>query len=324
MHEDSRPRSYREAGVDVDGADRFVDYIKGIPSPSIGGNLGAFGAAVEVPMGQMRNPLLVSTTDGVGTKILVARSLQDYSTIGIDLVAMNVNDLAVCGARPLSFLDYIACGALNDGVLRSVIDGIVRGCEIAGCTLAGGETAEMPDLYGSDDIDLAGFCTGIVEADGMLPRLGEMEAGAVVYGLPSSGIHSNGLSLARRALEGPNNPHWQSLLKPTRIYVRELLALISSGFVSAAAHVTGGGLTANLRRVIPEDLTPDITWDWEVPEIFDVIRYHGGIPEQEMRKVFNMGIGVAVVVPAPSKEAFEALALSKDIAILQIGTLRRG
>lgn len=318
------PKSYREAGVDVDHADRFVDYIKSIRSPSIGNQLGAFGAAVELPIAGYRRPLLVSTTDGVGTKILVAAGLRDFSTIGIDLVAMNVNDLAVCGVKPLSFLDYIACGSIRDGVLREIVDGIVRGCEIAGCSLAGGETAEMPDLYGPEDVDLAGFCTGVVEAESLLPKKDSITSSCVLYGIASSGVHSNGLSLARKVIPHSDVRLRRELLTPTKIYVSELLQLIESGGVLGAAHVTGGGLVANLSRVIPDGLVPRITWNWSVPEIFDAIQDHGQISIEEMRRVFNMGVGVVLVCDRDRTGEIESIASRFDIPLLPIGTLTDG
>jgi phosphoribosylformylglycinamidine cyclo-ligase len=318
------PSSYREAGVDIDRADRFVEFVRNIQSPAMGGSVGEFGAAVELPSAPYRRPLLVSTTDGVGTKILVAKALGDYSTIGIDLVAMSVNDLAVCGVKPLSFLDYIACGSIDQTVLEQVIAGIVRGCEIAGCSLSGGETAEMPDLYGETDIDLAGFCTGIVEADELLPKRAEVRPGARLFGLASSGVHSNGLSLARKAIPEGETELRAELLRPTRIYVNELLALIDSGAVLAAAHVTGGGLVENLRRVIPKGLEPVIQWDWPVPKIFTHIQSRAAIDAEEMRRVFNMGIGAVLVTPADREADLRRRAEDRSIALISVGTLRDG
>lgn len=318
------PQSYREAGVDVDRADRFVDYLKSIRSPVVGSQLGAFGAAVELPTTHFRRPLLVSTTDGVGTKILLAASLGDYSTIGIDLVAMSVNDLAVCGVKPLSFLDYIACGSIRDGVLRQVVDGIVRGCEIAGCSLAGGETAEMPDVYGPEDLDLAGFCTGVVDAEDLLPKKEAMIPGSVLYAIGSSGVHSNGLSLARKVIPASDIKLRRELLRPTRIYVSELLRLTETGGVLGAAHVTGGGLIANLSRVIPDELVPRVDWSWPVPEIFRAIQTQGHIAVEEMRRVFNMGVGVVLVCDPDRCGDIEAVASTADMNLFRIGILTDG
>ncbi|MBU8913379.1 MAG: phosphoribosylformylglycinamidine cyclo-ligase [Spirochaetales bacterium] len=288
------PRSYSDAGVDVSGGDRFATFISRLPSKSISPTIGAFAGGIPLPTERYRNPVLLGATDGVGTKLLVARRLGDYSTIGIDLVAMCVNDLAVCGADPLFFLDYIACGKLDQPKLEQIIGGVVRGCELADCTLAGGETAEMPDMYGADDIDLAGFATGVAEADHQLPQSDSIKAGDVILGLSSTGVHSNGFSLARKALFEADDAVWRELLTPTRIYVRELAKVRCC--IKAAAHVTGGGLEGNLTRVVPENLQARLTWDWPIPEIFAVIERSGSIPQQEMRAVFNMGIGIAVVV----------------------------
>ncbi|MCK4515850.1 MAG: phosphoribosylformylglycinamidine cyclo-ligase, partial [Spirochaetaceae bacterium] len=252
------PRNYSEAGVDVGRGDRFAAFISRIPSNSISPTIGAFAGGIPFPTAKYRNPVLLGATDGVGTKLLVARRLGDYSTIGIDLVAMCVNDLAVYGADPLFLLDYIACGRLDEPKLEQIIAGVVRGCELAGCTLAGGETAEMPDMYGADDIDLAGFATGVAEADRQLPLLASIKAGDIVLGLPSTGVHSNGFSLARQALSEADDAVWRELLTPTRIYVRELAGIRHC--IRAAAHITGGGLEGNLSRVIPDGLKAHLTW----------------------------------------------------------------
>jgi len=291
-----KARNYSEAGVDVDRGDRFAAFISRMPSKAVSPAIGAFAGGVPLPLDLYRNPVLLGATDGVGTKLLVARRLGDYSTIGIDLVAMCVNDLAVCGADPLFFLDYIACGKLDEAKLEQIIGGVVRGCEIAGCSLAGGETAEMPEMYGSDDLDLAGFATGIVEADRQLPLTDSIRAGDIVLGLSSTGVHSNGFSLARNVLSDADDAVWQKLLTPTRIYVQELAGIRHC--IKAAAHITGGGLEGNLSRVFPQNLKPHIAWDWEVPEIFNAIQHTGGISQSEMRAVFNMGIGIAVVADA--------------------------
>lgn len=287
-------RSYSEAGVDVGRGDRFAAFIARMPSKSISPTIGAFAGGIPLPTERYRNPVLLGATDGVGTKLLVVRRMGDYSTIGIDLVAMCVNDLAVCGADPLFFLDYIACGRVIESRLEEVIGGIARGCELAACTLIGGETAEMPDMYGADDIDLAGFATWIVEADQQLPLSASIKAGDIVRGLPSTGVHSNGFSLARQALSEADDAVWRELLTPTRIYVRELARIRQT--IKAAAHITGGGLDGNLSRVIPKGLTARITWDWPVPEIFTIIRHRGSLPQNEMCAVFNMAVGVAIVV----------------------------
>jgi len=314
-------KSYRDAGVDMDKGDRFVDYIKAIRSPAIDPGIGGFSAAIDLEALGLRHPVLLTTTDGVGTKILVARRLGRLDTVGIDLVAMSVNDLVVCGARPVQFLDYIACGRIDEGRLQALMTGIVRGCELAGCRLGGGETAEMPDVYGIDEFDLAGFAVGAVEQDGLLPRLADIRAGDVLLGIASSGIHSNGLSLARTALP---EREWGLLLEPTRIYAPEMAALCATGHVLAAAHVTGSGLYGNLERVVPEGLRIDFTFDWPVPEVFRRIQESGGVSDAEMRAVFNLGIGIALVAHPDRVDALEAAARGAGFSLLRIGKLERG
>ena len=287
-----KPRNYSEAGVDIGRGDRFAEFIAGLPSAAVSRTIGAFAGGIPLPPGRWRKPVLLGTTDGVGTKLLVAERLGDYSTVGIDLVAMCVNDLAVCGAEPLFFLDYIACGRVDHQLLEQIIAGVVKGCEIAGCTLTGGETAELPDMYSPGSVDLAGFAVGVVEADEQLPQLASMAAGDVILALPSSGIHSNGLSLARKVLPDDDGA-WRELLVPTRIYVEELGRI--RGSILAAAHVTGGGLAGNLGRVIPPGLEARFAWDWPVPPVFERIQRAGAIATGEMRRVFNMGIGIAMI-----------------------------
>jgi phosphoribosylformylglycinamidine cyclo-ligase len=314
-------KSYRDAGVDMDKGDRFVDFIKGIRSPAIDPGIGGFSAAIDVGSLGLRHPVLLTTTDGVGTKILVAQHLGKLDTIGIDLVAMCVNDLVVCGARPVQFLDYIACGRIQEDRLASLMTGIVRGCELAGCRLGGGETAEMPDVYGPDEFDLAGFAVGAAERDGLLPRLDDIGAGDIVLGIAASGVHSNGFSLARKVL--PESA-WGLLLPPTRIYAAEMAALCATGCVLAAAHVTGSGLAGNLGRVVPEGLRISFSWDWPVPEVFRRIQELGGVSDAEMRSVFNLGIGIALVAHADRVPLLDAAAGAAGFSLLRIGTLERG
>ncbi len=314
-------KSYREAGVDVEKGDRFVDFIKSIRSAAIDRGIGGFSAAIDVASLGMRHPVLLTTTDGVGTKILVAQRLGRLDTLGIDLVAMCVNDLVVCGARPVQFLDYIACGRLQEDRLEALMRGIVRGCELAGCRLGGGETAEMPDVYGPDEFDLAGFAVGAAEREGLLPRLDDMRAGDLVLGIASSGIHSNGLSLARKALP---EAEWDLLLPPTRIYAAEMAALCATGGVLAAAHITGSGLAGNLERVVPDGLQPRFTFDWPVPPVFRRIQELGGVSDGEMRGVFNLGIGIALVAHPDRVPALDAAAAAAGFSLLRIGTLERG
>jgi phosphoribosylformylglycinamidine cyclo-ligase len=310
---------YTSAGVDIEGGDRFARFIASIKSKAVSSGIGGFSGGIEFDPARYKKPLLMSTTDGVGTKLLVAQKFKKFDTIGIDLVAMNVNDLAVCGVQPLSFLDYIAAGRLDEKFLHDIIKGIVAGCEQAGCVLVGGETAEMPDLYHGGDFDLAGFCVGIGEKDAMLPRYGVMSAGDPLYAIPSAGVHSNGFSLARKALPESG---WEELLEPTRIYVRELMKLSASGTIAAAAHITGGGLEGNLTRVLAPGLAPRFTWDWRVPRVFSRIAEGGGVAEGEMRRVFNMGVGIALVVPKAREKEF--LALSADMSVFPIGELISG
>jgi phosphoribosylformylglycinamidine cyclo-ligase len=314
-------KSYRDAGVDMDKGDRFVDFIKAIRSPAIDPGIGGFSAAIDIAALGMRRPVLLTTTDGVGTKILVAQRLGKLDTVGIDLVATCVNDLVVCGARPVQFLDYIACGRIQEDRLQALMKGIVRGCELAGCRLGGGETAEMPDVYGPDEFDLAGFAVGAVEKDAQLPRLADIGAGDVVLGIASSGIHSNGLSLARTAL--PESA-WSLLLEPTRIYAPEMAVLCATGHVLAAAHVTGSGLHGNLERVVPDGLKPAFTFDWPVPEVFLRIQESGGVSDAEMRAVFNLGIGIALVAHPDRASTLDAAARAAGFSLLRIGTLERG
>jgi phosphoribosylformylglycinamidine cyclo-ligase len=315
-------KTYSEAGVDIDRGDRFVDFIKSIRSKAVGAGIGGFSAALPLDALGFKRPVLMTTADGTGTKLLVAKKLEKYDTIGIDLVAMNVNDLLVCGARPIVFLDYIACGRIDEIRLHGIIRGIVRGCEIAGCSLGGGETAEMPDLYGEEDFDLAGFAVGMAEQDGVLPLKEEIRAGDLVLGLRSSGIHSNGLSLARKIIPESDAAAWQEMLIPTLIYTREMGILLESGQVLAAAHITGGGLYGNLQRVIPDSLEPRFTFDWKVPPLFGKIQTLGGISDREMRSVFNMGIGIAMIVHPGAKDGLVELAQRSGFDLLEIGVLQ--
>ena len=314
-------KAYRDAGVDIDRGDRFVDFIKGIRSRAVDPGIGGFSAALPIESLGFKSPVLLTTTDGTGTKLLVARKLGRYDTIGIDLVAMSVNDLLVCGARPVLFLDYIACGRIDETRMHDIMRGIVRGCELAGCSLGGGETAEMPDLYAAEDFDLAGFAVGIAEKGAVLPKKTEIGSGDVILGLPASGIHSNGLSLARKVIPESNAAALNELLIPTRIYAAEMRALIDTGRVLAAAHITGGGLFGNLKRVIPDGLRPAFTFDWPVPAIFPKIQSAGGISDGEMRAVFNLGIGIAMVAHPTDAPFLRDCARAGGFTLLDIGVL---
>jgi phosphoribosylformylglycinamidine cyclo-ligase len=310
------PLDYKSAGVDIDAGNRLVEIIKPLAAatarPGVLSGIGGFGALFRLSDAQYRNPVLVSTTDGVGTKLRIATAMNRHDTIGIDLVAMCVNDLIVQGAEPLFFLDYFATSRLDVEVAAEVLRGIARGCEIAGVALVGGETAEMPDIYAPGDYDLAGFAVGVVEAEGIIDG-SLIQAGDAVLGLAASGIHSNGFSLVRRVLERSrtsldnvfeNRTFGAVLLEPTRIYVKIILGLIKRFPVRGIAHITGGGLIENLPRVLPAGLGARLdAGSWSRPPIFDWIQDQGGIGEQEMLRTFNCGIGMTVVLPAEHVEA---------------------
>lgn len=308
--------SYRDAGVDIDEGDALIDDIgaevASTRRPGVLGGLGGFGAMFELPPGSYRHPVLVSGTDGVGTKLKLAIQLREYSGVGIDLVGMCVNDVLVQGAEPLFFLDYYATGKLDRRAAGGVIKGIAEGCRQAGCALIGGETAEMPGMYALGDFDLAGFCVGVVEKDEILDG-SKVKAGDVVIGLASSGPHSNGYSLIRKIIEVGNHDLAQAfdgstlgqvLLAPTRIYVKPLLALLKQSSIHALAHITGGGLLENIPRVLPAGTAVQLTRKaWQRPAIFDWLQTEGGISDIEMHRTFNCGIGMIVVLPATEADA---------------------
>jgi phosphoribosylformylglycinamidine cyclo-ligase len=306
------PLTYAAAGVDIDAGNALVERIKPAASrtmrPGVMGGLGGFGALFDLKAAGYRDPILVAATDGVGTKLRIAIDTGHVDTIGIDLVAMCVNDLVCQGAEPLLFLDYFATGRLDVDVAARIIAGIADGCAVSGAALVGGETAEMPGMYEAGDFDLAGFAVGAMERGAALPE-GVM-AGDVLLGLASDGVHSNGYSLVRRIVER-SGLGWDApapfadaalgaaLLAPTRIYVRNALAAVRAGGVHALAHITGGGLTENLPRVLPEGLGAEIDLGaWELPGVFRWLRAEGGIAEAEMLKTFNCGIGMVAVVAA--------------------------
>ncbi|MDX1607562.1 MAG: phosphoribosylformylglycinamidine cyclo-ligase, partial [Candidatus Competibacterales bacterium] len=298
------PLSYRDAGVDIDAGNALIERIKPAVSrttrPEVLAGLGGFGGLFELPPGRYRQPVLVSGTDGVGTKLLLARQHGRLDVLGIDLVAMCVNDIAVTGAEPLFFLDYYATGRLSVEAAATVIEGIAVGCEQAGCALIGGETAEMPNLYTGDDFDLAGFCVGVVEKDRLIDG-SRIEPGDRLLGLASSGPHANGFSLIRRVLERqpPDTARLDALLAPTRIYVQALQALQAEVEVRALAHITGGGLPENLPRVLPDGVHAELDPQaWTRPGIFDWLQRNGAIEDTEMWRTFNCGIGMVVAVAA--------------------------
>ncbi len=331
------PISYRDAGVDIDAGEELVERIKPHVRRStrreVLGGLGGFGGLFEVPIDRYRRPVLVSGTDGVGTKLRLAIDSGRNDTVGIDLVAMCVNDVVVQGAEPLFFLDYFASGKLDVDVGERLIRGIVDGCVQAGCALVGGETAEMPGMYHGKDYDLAGFCVGIVEKDAIIDG-SRTRPGDVVLGLPSSGPHSNGFSLIRKVLEvaradldAPLHgvPLIERLLAPTRIYVKALLQLIAAVPVSGMAHITGGGLVENIPRVIPEGL--EVVLDrraWSRPVVFDWLQSNGNISDSEMARVFNCGIGMTVHVAAGDAERAIAVLAAAGQEAAVIGTIESG
>jgi phosphoribosylformylglycinamidine cyclo-ligase len=317
--------SYRDAGVDIDAGDELVERIKPFARrtlrPEVMAGIGGFGALCRIPS-RYREPVLVSGTDGVGTKLKLAFALGRHDTVGIDLVAMSVNDVLVQGAEPLFFLDYFACGKLDRDVAATVISGIARGCELAGCALIGGETAEMPGMYPEGEYDLAGFCVGVVEKERIIDGR-SIVPGDTLLGLASSGAHSNGYSLIRRIVERAKPPF--DLLEPTRIYVKPVLSLLERVPVKAMAHITGGGLTGNVPRVLPRGTRAVIRKStWPRPELFQWLQREGGVAEDEMHRVFNCGIGmVLVVAPQDATRAAEALRAAGE-TVYAIGSIEAG
>src|SRR6185295_8626428 len=291
--------TYHDAGVDIDEGDALVEQIRPFARrtmrPEVLAGIGGFGALCAIPR-KFKRPVLVSGTDGVGTKLKLAFLLNRHDTVGIDLVAMSVNDVLVQGAEPLFFLDYFACGKLDRAVAAEVVKGIARGCELAGCALIGGETAEMPGMYPEGEYDLAGFCVGVVEHDRILDGK-KIKPGDAILGLASSGPHSNGYSLIRKILEKEKPASITGLLEPTRIYVKPVLKLLQRVPVKGLAHITGGGLTGNVPRILPKKTRAVIRKaSWPQPEVFGWLQRAGNVAEDEMHRVFNCGIGMVVVV----------------------------
>jgi phosphoribosylaminoimidazole synthetase len=299
--------TYAQAGVDIDAGNALVEAIKPLAKatarPGVASGLGGFGALFDLKAAGYEDPLLVSTTDGVGTKLKIAIETGLHDTVGIDLVAMCVNDLLAQGAEPLLFLDYFATGKLDVATATRVVAGIAEGCKLAGCALVGGETAEMPGMYADGEYDLAGFNVGAVNRDGVLPKLETQRAGDVLIGLASSGPHSNGYSMVRKVVERSGLawdapcPFAQALMAPTRIYVKSTMALIKAGKIKGLAHITGGGLIENPPRAIAEGLVPRFDWNaWVMPSVFQWLQATGGISEHEMRRTFNCGVGLLLIV----------------------------
>jgi len=327
--------SYRDAGVDIDAGDRLVEnikpYAKRTMRPEVLSGIGGFGGLVEISK-KYKEPVLVSGTDGVGTKLKLAFELNRHDTVGIDLVAMSVNDILVQGAEPLFFLDYFACGKLDVEAATEVIKGIAKGCEDSGCALIGGETAEMPGMYPVGEYDLAGFAVGVVEKSKIITG-SDIKAGDVVLGLASNGAHSNGYSLVRKIIERSHpdlNAKFDGertladcIMAPTRLYVKPMLALMQTLTVKGMAHITGGGITENVPRVLPANVVADIdSKSWQMPKLFDWLREGGNVAAQEMYRTFNCGIGMVVVVSkADAARAISQLQASGE-SVWQIGQIR--
>lgn len=327
--------SYRDAGVDIDAGDQLVENIKPFAKrtmrPEVLGGLGGFGALVEISK-KYQNPVLVSGTDGVGTKLKLAFEWDIHHTVGIDLVAMSVNDILVQGAEPLFFLDYFACGKLDVARATDVIKGIAKGCEQSGCALIGGETAEMPGMYPEGEYDLAGFAVGVVEKSKVINGR-SIRPGDVVLGLASNGAHSNGYSLIRKIIER-SNPDLdaefdggktlrQAIIAPTRLYVKPILAALEKFEIKGMAHITGGGLTENIPRVLPENCVAQIdAQSWPLPKLFQWLQQAGNVEQQEMYRTFNCGIGMAVIMPAEQAEAAQSFLTEQGETVYRLGTIR--
>jgi phosphoribosylformylglycinamidine cyclo-ligase len=329
--------TYKDAGVDIDAGNEMVERIKPLVRstlrPGVLGGLGGFGGLFELDLEKYRHPILVAGTDGVGTKLKLALELERYDTVGIDLVAMCVNDIIVQGAEPLFFLDYYATGHLDTDIAESIVSGIAEGCRQSGAAILGGETAEMPGMYQGGDFDLAGFCVGVVERDRLVDG-SAVRPGDRVLGLGSSGAHSNGYSLIRRLLDqspdGVDTP-WdggtigEALLKPTRIYVKSLLALLAELPVSAIAHITGGGLAENLARVLPADADAQIrSAAWQRPALFGWLQEQGAVSDDEMLRTFNCGIGMVAVLRPDDTARARNILQSAGETVFDLGTITGG
>jgi len=338
MTKTSGSTSYQEAGVDIDTANVFIERIKPLIKTSsrreVLSPIGGFGGLFRFDTARMKNPILVSSTDGVGTKLKIAQLMDKHDTIGIDLVAMSVNDVVVQGAEPLFFLDYLATGSIDVEKSVKIVEGIVEGCRQAGCALLGGETAEMPGFYSGGKYDLAGFCVGVVDQERLIDG-STISINDRVIGLASSGLHSNGFSLARKVLlekggfsvhdsaPGLSRTIGEELLKPTRIYVKTLLNLIKNFNIKGLIHVTGGGFYDNIPRIIPDVCRCVINRNWTIPPIFSVIQDIGHVEEKEMFRVFNMGIGMMMIVSEKDAgEIMERLKAMEETAFL-IGTVEK-
>lgn len=327
--------TYRDAGVDIDAGDALVDRIKPLAArtmrPGVMAGIGGFGALFEVPR-HLKEPVLVSGTDGVGTKLRLAFEWQRHDTVGIDLVAMSVNDILVQGAEPLYFLDYFACGKLSVDTAAQVVGGIVRGCELAGCALIGGETAEMPGMYPDGEYDLAGFAVGAVEKSDIIDG-SQIVPGDAILGLASSGAHSNGFSLLRKILRHANanpdqeiggQPLGDVVMAPTRIYVKSVLAALAAHGrdIKGLAHITGGGLLENVPRILRAGMAAELHRDaWEMPELFKWLQRNGGVADQEMARVFNCGIGMVLVVAPAHADALATTLRAEGETVYALGSV---
>ena len=339
MNDSNKPTSlsYKDAGVNIDAGSDLIDKIKPhvakTKRPEVMGGLGGFGAMFQIPLDRYKEPVLISGTDGVGTKLKLATQLNKHDTIGIDLVGMCVNDILVQGAEPLFFLDYYATGKLETEVAVDVIKGIADGCELSGAALIGGETAEMPGMYSAGDYDMAGFCVGIAEKSQIIDG-SKVKAGDVILGMASSGPHSNGYSLIRKILEVSNadlsedcgdQTLGDALLAPTQIYVKPLLSLIKKVDIHAMAHITGGGLLENIPRVLPENTDATIKADsWTMPAVFNWLQEKGNVTDTEMYRTFNCGIGMALVVDADDAETVIAELTAAGEKVFTIGNIVSG
>ena len=329
----SSPLSYKDAGVDIDSGDALIERIKPLAKKTMRegvlAGIGGFGALFEVPK-RYKEPVLVSGTDGVGTKLKLAFEWNMHDTVGIDLVAMSVNDVLVQGAEPLFFLDYFACGKLDVDTAAAVVGGIAKGCELSGCALIGGETAEMPGMYPAGEYDLAGFCVGAVEKSKILNGK-DVVAGDVVLGLASSGVHSNGFSLVRKCIERAGaglpatldgKPFRQALMEPTRLYVINVLAALAAHPIKALAHITGGGLLENIPRVLPEGTAAHLKkGSWPQTELFAWLQATAAISDFEMNRTFNNGIGMVVVIDAASAAACADMLRAAGETVYEIGVI---
>jgi len=328
--------SYQKSGVSIDSGNNLVDKIKPVvKSTSRAGSntdIGGFGGLFDLKQVGYKDPILVAATDGVGTKLKIANIVNKHNSIGIDLVAMCVNDLIVQGAEPLFFLDYFACGKLDIDQTAKVIEGVADGCKQANCALIGGETAEMPGMYKLGDYDLAGFSVGAVERDKVLPS-SDIKEGDIIFGLPSSGVHSNGFSLVRYIIKENNLDYsdniselgkslGEALLEPTKIYVKTCMSLMKKDLLKGLSHITGGGLTENLPRVLPDNITAELDCkNWELPNIFKWIKKTGDVSNEEMLRVFNSGIGMALIVSADKKDEFINTMNDINESFFEIGKL---